>query len=119
MQKSIPVHVDRIRISRCISGEHVDSFVDDPKEIDRIIRLIGGKSEKVQFFIDSEQLVPAFRIELYNGQGLVERMSLIGEYLRRKSKWHRMADSSLKDELIRQTQNALEAKIGPCVPRER
>lgn len=123
MQKTLSIQVDKIRISRCVSGSHADSFVDDPLEIKKILRLVEGKSERYPYFIDSPQLTTRFRIELYSGQKVVERITLVEDFLRRDNKWYRMADSSLKEEFVRQTAGALVAKIGVCTfgkpPRQR
>lgn len=114
MRKTISSQVDRIRISRCVAGSHADSSVDDPQEIEKIIKLVKGKTKRYRYFIDSPQLATRFRVEFYNGQNLVERISLTEDFLRRDGKWYHMANSSLKEELVRQTESALVAKIGVC-----
>jgi len=90
MPKTLDAKVDKILIWMPHIGE---TTIEDPTEIKKIVRLVQRKAERYKYFIDSPQLTPRFRIQLYNGKELLERIAVTGDFLKfilRNDKWYLM-----------------------------
>lgn len=113
MLKTKKAQVNRIRILKLSTGSHGVKTIEDPEEINRILKLIEKEAEKFPYFVHSPQR-QMFRIELYNDQELLEGIGVSGDFVFRENEWCLMRDSSLNEELVRSTKNVPLTKIGPC-----
>jgi hypothetical protein len=107
--------VDKIRITRFLGGigKRIERFIEDQREIDKILRLINRKTRKCSPFIDSPQLA-RFRIELYEGEELLTRIVVAGNFFHRDTGWYSMRNSLLQEELMNYTEGVLPTELGSC-----
>jgi hypothetical protein len=104
---------NRIRITRFVEGGYGDKIVDTPVEIEKIAELTQREAEKCPYFDDNPAL-PMFRIELYSGAELIERIGVTGDFVCRNDEWYLMPDSSLAEELRKCTEDVQFAQMPPC-----